>query len=153
MNFPLLWMVCSRPESHLKNVFSRTVDETRCMREEIVPDDDEAKVDILTLLRDGFEEIRQKYSDIIYVNPGESWPSESQLHAIARASSGLFAFASTLSGTQRAIILKPNSIYALHSLNDLTFLIHPSTRYVASTSSINKFTLPFLRTRSKPPCK
>ncbi|KAF9442190.1 hypothetical protein P691DRAFT_739176 [Macrolepiota fuliginosa MF-IS2] len=93
---PLLWMICSRPEPYLKNVFSRTKNEIRHKREEITPDDHEARNDIITFLRDGFEEIRERYSDVICVPPDESWPPRVHLQAIARASSGLFIFASTL---------------------------------------------------------
>lgn len=90
--FPLLWMICSRPEWHLKHIFSRADFRIKCRREELLVDEDESKKDVHLFLKEGFEEIRQRFWDAL----PEDWPPEYQLLEIVVQSSGLFVFASTI---------------------------------------------------------
>lgn len=86
---PLLWLVCSRPEWHLKGLFSDT--RISCYRDEISIDD-EARQDVQEFLTAEFEEIRRMFPDVV---PSQ-WPSETQLRQLGRAASGLFVVASTV---------------------------------------------------------
>lgn len=89
----LLWMVCSRPEAHLKRAFSRK--DIKCWKEEISPDGIEAMEDVTLFLRDGFQDIREQFPECIPESSDEPWPSQQQLDRIVRASAGLFVFAFT----------------------------------------------------------
>ncbi|EKM78364.1 hypothetical protein AGABI1DRAFT_107565 [Agaricus bisporus var. burnettii JB137-S8] len=90
--FPLLWLICSRPEWHLKYTMSQADFQVTCRREEILIDDEEGQRDVLIYLRSEFHNIRLKYPASLR----HDWPHEDQLQRIARAASGLFAFASTI---------------------------------------------------------
>lgn len=87
-----LWMICSRPEWHLKSILAQPDFHIHCRREELLIDDTEAQRDVSLVLRQAFQEIQKRYHDRLDRN----WPSETQLRRIATASSGLFAFAWTL---------------------------------------------------------
>lgn len=87
---PLLWMICSRPEWHLKTVFSNADFHVTCGREEVAIDDAEAQQDVARLLQSGFQIIRTRYSDFI----SGDWPSDGDLRRIAVAASGHLGFAS-----------------------------------------------------------
>lgn len=90
--FPILWMICSRPEWHFKYLLSQPDFQVTCKREEISIDDDEAQRDAARVLRDGFRDIRLRYSDQL----DSDWPSEAHLRQISVAASGHFAFVSTM---------------------------------------------------------
>jgi hypothetical protein len=96
--FPLLWLICSRPESHLKYTLSQVDFQVTCRREEISIDDKEGRQDVLQYLRGKFRDIRDirdirsRYHDSL----DHDWPLESHLLRIATAASGHFAFASTV---------------------------------------------------------
>jgi hypothetical protein len=90
--FPLLWLICSRPESHLKYALSQVDFQVTCRREEISVDDEEGQRDVLIYLRSEFHKIRSQYRDSL----DDDWPPEDVLLRIARAASGLFAFTSTI---------------------------------------------------------
>lgn len=92
--FPLLWMICSRPEWHLKGIFSNADFHANCAREELLIDDAEAQADAYRVLQDGFLKIQQKFWDIFDAN--KPWPKEATIRRIARASSGLFSFTDTI---------------------------------------------------------
>ncbi|KAF5351092.1 hypothetical protein D9756_008262 [Leucocoprinus leucothites] len=83
--FPILWLLCSRPEPHLKHTFSRIPE---CGREELLLDP-ESYEDVTRFLRDKFVEIRDE-------NPYTTtpdWPPEAQFNVILRVSSGHFQVA------------------------------------------------------------
>ncbi|KAF5351164.1 hypothetical protein D9756_008242 [Leucocoprinus leucothites] len=84
--FPILWLVCSRPEPHLKQAFSSIPE---CDREELLLDR-ESREDVERFLRDGFAKIRDRHPFPIHSN----WPSSEKLRAILRVSSGFFQVAS-----------------------------------------------------------
>ncbi|KXN87650.1 hypothetical protein AN958_08329 [Leucoagaricus sp. SymC.cos] len=88
--FPLRWMICSRPESHLKATFSNADWKITCLREQLEIDDREAQEDAICILRDGFTKIRRRYGDQLSPN----WPSSSHLACIANAASGHLGFVS-----------------------------------------------------------
>ncbi len=90
--FPLLWIICSRPEWHLKGLLSHPDFQITCEREDLVIDDAEAQQDVIRVLQAGFRDIYQKYRDRLEPD----WPSETQLRRISTVASGLFAFASTI---------------------------------------------------------
>lgn len=90
--FPLLWMICSRPEWHLKGLMSHPDFQVTCKREEMVIDDVEAEEDVNLVLKEGFRNIYHKYQD--YLEP--DWPSEADFRRISSSASGHFAFASTI---------------------------------------------------------
>lgn len=90
-DLPLLWMVCSRPEWHLKQMLSNVVGwGIKCCRDELPVDDEAAQQDVLNFLRDGFGDLRRRFRDTV----SEQWPTEVHIRQIAHASSGLFAVAS-----------------------------------------------------------
>ncbi|KAF5355198.1 hypothetical protein D9756_005678 [Leucocoprinus leucothites] len=84
--FPILWLLCSRPESHLKHVFSRTP-ECGCL--ELLLDEG-SRDDVELFLRDSFAAIKDDNPDIVPL----SWPPEDQLGMILHVASGLFVVAS-----------------------------------------------------------
>lgn len=87
-DFPLLWLICSRSEAHLKHTFSKIAE---CGREELVIDAD-CKDDVDRYLRDGFAAIQADYSEFT----PSTWPFEGQLAEVLFAVSGLFIFGSTV---------------------------------------------------------
>ncbi|KAF9454550.1 hypothetical protein P691DRAFT_754481 [Macrolepiota fuliginosa MF-IS2] len=94
-NLPLIWLVCSRPESHIKRTFSKPDSGIICNREELIIDD-ETREDVEQYLRHSFKEIYTSYSDVITVPRDGCWPPQDVFDIISQASSGLFVFASTV---------------------------------------------------------
>lgn len=90
-DLPILWLIASRPEPHLKNLFSRARDPIECNKEELVIDAD-TRDDVSRYLHDSFDNIRTKFP---YVTT-TSWPSEKQFQEVADIVSGLFVLASTI---------------------------------------------------------
>lgn len=91
-SFPVVWMVCSRLEYHLKRLFADNDFTIQCWRKELPIDSEESEEDVALFLRDSFREIRRKYSDIV----DGSWPLERDISVVIGFASGLFAFASAL---------------------------------------------------------
>lgn len=97
-NIPFIWVIASRPEVNLEKTWSQIrgrfqprVDE---LWEMVIPaNSDQATQDIELYLHQKFENIRINYSELI---SGPQWPSESDFLKIARRSSGLFVFPSTI---------------------------------------------------------
>ncbi|KAJ3565574.1 hypothetical protein NP233_g7551 [Leucocoprinus birnbaumii] len=87
---PLLWMICSRSESHLKTVFSDPDHPIECDRESLDIGDREAQSDSWRILRRGFAEIRKIYAD--QLEP--EWPRYIDLEIIATIASGHLGFVS-----------------------------------------------------------
>ncbi|KAJ3560377.1 hypothetical protein NP233_g10878 [Leucocoprinus birnbaumii] len=85
---PLLWMVCSRPEWHLKLVSANVDRPVLCQQIEISIDNDEAQQDARRILRAGLLQIRNDY-----VLPAD-WPAPEQLDLIHDAASGHLGFVS-----------------------------------------------------------
>lgn len=87
-NLPFLWLICSRPEAHLKYAFSRIAD---CGREDLVIDV-ECRDDVERYMKGRIVEIKAKYWDVTPSN----WPSNAQLTALFDIVAGLFVLASTI---------------------------------------------------------
>ncbi|KAF9450780.1 hypothetical protein P691DRAFT_653321, partial [Macrolepiota fuliginosa MF-IS2] len=84
-NFPLRWMICSRPEWHFKPMILDPDLRVVCKREEIEFYDREARGDVERLLEAGLDNIRKKYSDRLPAG----WPlAKDHIQHIAAAISG-----------------------------------------------------------------
>ncbi|KAF9449815.1 hypothetical protein P691DRAFT_666666 [Macrolepiota fuliginosa MF-IS2] len=88
---PLVWIIASRPAPWLRAVFSGAENSYR--QKHIAIDAKETQKDVELYLRDKFATIRRDLRGLI--PPNLQWPSEPQIHAVSRAASGLFLFAST----------------------------------------------------------
>ncbi|EKM81453.1 hypothetical protein AGABI1DRAFT_125839 [Agaricus bisporus var. burnettii JB137-S8] len=86
-DLPLRWLIFSRPEAHLKNVFPRSLE---CGREELIIDT-ECRENVERYVKDRLIEIKATYDDMI---PAD-WPPQNKLEELLDAVSGLFIFAST----------------------------------------------------------
>lgn len=92
---PFIWIIASRPEAHLKPSFSKVNTHIGTFWElEVSIDSVESSRDVRRYLRAQFLDIRENYGHAL----PHPWPSERDFSTIARASSGLFVFASTLIG-------------------------------------------------------
>ncbi|KAF5362558.1 hypothetical protein D9756_002122 [Leucocoprinus leucothites] len=95
---PLLWLVCSRPEWHLKRVFAYADPPIDCRREEITCNAAEDIKDVYRILKDGLQQIRDK--TCWDLSPSSSqriqWPTESKLQRLSTKIGGLPVFASTV---------------------------------------------------------
>lgn len=89
---PLLWMICSRPEWHLKRMLSNADFPINCLREELSVDDAGSRRDVRLVLHDGFADIRRRFSDSL----DDKWPSSADLQRLAEVASGFFILISTL---------------------------------------------------------
>ncbi|XP_006463115.1 hypothetical protein AGABI2DRAFT_207789, partial [Agaricus bisporus var. bisporus H97] len=87
---PFVWLIASRPETHIASFFSRVDVAPAYEKEEITVDSDEACADVERYLR-GKLTVIKKASDS--VNP--RWPEERDLWKLANAAGGLFAYADT----------------------------------------------------------
>lgn len=87
---PLYWMICSRPEPHLRLTLLSAFN-TRCWWREVPLDDH----DINLYIHDGFRRIKEETYPYA-INEGELWPSEDHIRRIVRAAAGLFIYASTI---------------------------------------------------------
>ncbi|KAF9440368.1 hypothetical protein P691DRAFT_126138 [Macrolepiota fuliginosa MF-IS2] len=92
---PLIWLIASRPESHIQDTFSLDAVRLSYGRMEVDVDSDEGRHDVEKYLRDNFADIRKQHRRSI-PSSLQQWPSESDFTAIATRSSGLFIFPSTL---------------------------------------------------------
>lgn len=92
-SLPIVWMICSRPESHIKRTFFQPDFKIRYWKMEVALDDSETRGDIETFIRAGFKEIVEKFTAM----PGDgTWPVAEDVEKVVSASSGLFAYASTI---------------------------------------------------------
>ncbi|KAF9441026.1 hypothetical protein P691DRAFT_766864 [Macrolepiota fuliginosa MF-IS2] len=87
---PIRWLICSRPEPGLGREILRLFG-ARCVRKEVPIADEESRQDIERFVRKGFRRITKQQPEAY-----ENWPPEGSITMIARASSGLFIYASTL---------------------------------------------------------
>ncbi|KAJ3563477.1 hypothetical protein NP233_g8915 [Leucocoprinus birnbaumii] len=87
-DIPLLWMVLSRSEWHLKSVVANVDRPVPCQQVEIPADSDEARPDVRRLLADGLAVVRDEYG------LPASWPPREQLNLILKAAAGHLGFAS-----------------------------------------------------------
>jgi hypothetical protein len=88
---PLVWLIASRPETHITSFFSRAEVMPAYEKEEIPVDSNEARADVERFLREELMEIK-KGSDSL----DSQWPEERDLWRLADAAGGLFAYAHTV---------------------------------------------------------
>jgi hypothetical protein len=88
---PIMWVIASRPEPHLKASFSQIEEQVPndFYKLEVPIDSDEVVHEVETYIRAAFKDIQNDF----WVPP--RWPPEVDLLKVATASSGLFVFAST----------------------------------------------------------
>ncbi|KAJ3575017.1 hypothetical protein NP233_g1386 [Leucocoprinus birnbaumii] len=89
-NFPLIWMICSRPESHLRIMILNPHWNISCHREMLKVDEQEAQQDALRILERGFFDIQRTFEYQL----DEDWPPEHYVGNIAAAASGHLGFVS-----------------------------------------------------------
>ncbi|KAF9446002.1 hypothetical protein P691DRAFT_674487 [Macrolepiota fuliginosa MF-IS2] len=87
-DFPLRWMICSRPEWHLNAILSDADGLIVYEHEELRVDDKEAREDAERLLEAGFGKIRREY------RLPNDWPPERHLQYITFTASGHLGFVS-----------------------------------------------------------
>jgi hypothetical protein len=88
---PLVWLIASRPETHINSFFSRRNVISSYEKEEIPVDSDEGRADVELFLRAELTKIKET-SNIF--NP--RWPEERDIWKLANAAGGLFAYARTV---------------------------------------------------------
>ncbi|KXN89418.1 hypothetical protein AN958_05709 [Leucoagaricus sp. SymC.cos] len=88
----LVWIVASRPEPHITAFFSSDEVIPAYLKEELVVDSDQARMDVEKFLRDEFRRIQKKSPTLVHL---PRWPTENDFLPIAAASDGLFAYGST----------------------------------------------------------
>ncbi|XP_006457021.1 hypothetical protein AGABI2DRAFT_79184, partial [Agaricus bisporus var. bisporus H97] len=86
---PLVWIISSRPESHISNTFDDNQVRRSCWSEYIPIDSTEACEDVDRFLRSSFKMIRKKYRHCV---PSD-WPSNTDFLSVTAAASGLFVYA------------------------------------------------------------
>ncbi|KAJ3555928.1 hypothetical protein NP233_g12093 [Leucocoprinus birnbaumii] len=91
---PILWVISSRPEPHIRNTFSRKKVLPTFLEESIPINSDEACDDVERYLRNSFEEIRENYPECF--SPQAQWPTEKRLLKLCTIASGHFALAATV---------------------------------------------------------
>ncbi|KAF9450481.1 hypothetical protein P691DRAFT_773893 [Macrolepiota fuliginosa MF-IS2] len=90
----LLWVICSRPESHLKTAFLKFATGSGCKKEQISVRG-EGENDVFLYLQDSLSNIRDKYLYVFDPDSTILWPSNIELRTLSKAASGLFSFASS----------------------------------------------------------
>lgn len=91
---PLLWMITTRFEPCSEEMLAKEDFRRNCKCEKLSIDDAEARLDVSRFLRDSFEGIRERHSNVF--SPEEAWPSKLQLRQLTEEASGSFAFASSI---------------------------------------------------------
>ncbi|KAF7761324.1 hypothetical protein Agabi119p4_10733 [Agaricus bisporus var. burnettii] len=88
-NAPLIWIIASRPESHISNMFED--DEVgRSYWSEYIPiDSTEACADVERFLRSSFKMTQKKFRHCV----SSDWPSNTDFLKLTAAASGLFVYA------------------------------------------------------------
>jgi hypothetical protein len=86
---PILWLIASRPETHITSFFSKHNVVPVCEVEEILVDCDRGREDVESFLRSELMEIKETFG------LQSKWPDERDLWKLANASGGLFAYAET----------------------------------------------------------
>jgi hypothetical protein len=90
---PLLWIIASRPEQHLKLAFEDQARD-KVWRMFIPVDSSDACRDVERYLRSELDAIRKRYP--FAISRTIQWPKEADFVVLARASSGLFVYATAI---------------------------------------------------------
>lgn len=97
ISYPLLWLISSRSEWHLKREFAYADPPIGCGREEMTCDAAEDANDVYRILKDGLQEIRDKTTwSLTQSQLRSQWPAESQLQRLSQKVGGLPILASTV---------------------------------------------------------
>ncbi len=128
---PIVWIIASRPETHLKAVFSEDDVAPTFWEEDVPVDSDEACRDVEKFLHKEFTKISQNYPDHIHESP---WPDSEQFLKIAHAALGLFIFAQVITrfiddpaagnpiGQLRIVLFAISKVPLVNRENPLAFL-------------------------------
>ncbi|EKM77910.1 hypothetical protein AGABI1DRAFT_129700 [Agaricus bisporus var. burnettii JB137-S8] len=88
-NVPLVWIIASRPESHISNTFEDDELRISYWSEYIPIDSTEACEDVERFLRSNFKTVRKKFRHCV----SSDWPSNTDFLKLTAAASGLFIYA------------------------------------------------------------
>ncbi|KAF9451112.1 hypothetical protein P691DRAFT_787900 [Macrolepiota fuliginosa MF-IS2] len=91
---PLLWIISSRDEPHIRVAFQRLREEVDYWELEIPTAAPTSLEDVKKVLHYRFERIRETYET--HMPERSSWPSRTQFLKVAKYSNGMFAFADTV---------------------------------------------------------
>lgn len=89
---PLIWIVASRPEPHLRVAFSSQAVRASFLDIQVPHNSNQACSDVERFLRDEFDRIREAYP-ASFPRSMKQWPSETDFALLATRTSGLFIFA------------------------------------------------------------
>ncbi|XP_006463207.1 hypothetical protein AGABI2DRAFT_186861 [Agaricus bisporus var. bisporus H97] len=90
---PLVWLIASRPETHITSFFARADVMPAYEKEEIQVDSDDGRADVEKFLREKLEEIKGGSNSF---DPHSKWPEAKDFWKLAEAAGGLFAYADTV---------------------------------------------------------
>lgn len=94
---PFMWMICSRPEHHLKELFRSDRVSDLCLQLDLLPQEPGAQADIERYLVDGLERIAHQYSGRYNSDSTFSVIKNSEeLSKLVHAASGVFLVASSI---------------------------------------------------------
>ncbi|KAF5363486.1 hypothetical protein D9756_001034 [Leucocoprinus leucothites] len=88
--FPLLWVIYSRPEWHLRTTVSDVDFPASCEKKEISVNDAEAQADARRLFKGELAKIRKRYDGFL---PGD-WPLRQDVDRLCKAASGHLGYVS-----------------------------------------------------------
>lgn len=93
-DLPIIWLICSRPEIELKNVFNDDRAGGRpCHKRELSLEEPNSQNDIKTYVEDRLGGLAREYSDHF---DSDDWPTSNDLERLVSKCSGLFLYATTL---------------------------------------------------------
>ncbi|KAJ7104648.1 hypothetical protein C8R44DRAFT_549213, partial [Mycena epipterygia] len=93
-NLPLMFLICSRPEPHIREASEALPPEAR-FRRLVLDETFDPSQDILHYLQDSFSEIQRKRFPN-QVGRNNLWPSERDLDKLVHSASGQFIYAATV---------------------------------------------------------
>ncbi|KAF5364088.1 hypothetical protein D9756_001024 [Leucocoprinus leucothites] len=88
--FPLLWLICSRPEWHFRTIVSDVDFPATCKKKEISIDDAEAQADARRLLEGELAKIRKHFAGFLPMD----WPLGQDVDCLCKAASGHLGYVS-----------------------------------------------------------
>ncbi|KAF5360592.1 hypothetical protein D9756_004611 [Leucocoprinus leucothites] len=92
---PLVWVISSRPEPHIRHTFSHSTTHSRYREINVRVNSNHARTDVERFLRDKFQETYERYRDFFPLTCTR-WPSEEDFFEVAKAASGHFGFGSVV---------------------------------------------------------
>ncbi|KAF9441092.1 hypothetical protein P691DRAFT_685041, partial [Macrolepiota fuliginosa MF-IS2] len=95
-SLPIIWMICSQLEPHLKQIFAQTDYPIQCWQEVLPIQLEESRSDTETFIRGQFKEIHKIYGKHVEEDADGCWLLETSIKQIVEKASGLFMFANML---------------------------------------------------------